>query len=280
MSVVGKHFPLSNRTIAMSIVTAVGSFGYFISPLFTNYSLENNGWVQTLIYFMIFLIVGLIVAFFVRSPNLSESLEKPTDQNTLSALKEAFQTKSYVLLVAGFFVCGFHITLVGTHVPKYVIDRGLDDWTAAMILSLIGLFNIFGSLLSGYLSTKMSKKIILSAIYLLRGVSICLFIFTPPSTISSIIFGASFGFLWLSTVPATSGIVAHLFGTKYLGLLYGIVFLSHQVGSFFGAYLGGLFYDLYGSYDYAWYLAIALSVFAAIIHLPIREEPVLRLRTE
>ena len=133
MSVVGKHFPLSNRTIAMSIVTAVGSFGYFISPLFTNYSLENNGWVQTLIYFMIFLIVGLIVAFFVRSPNLSESLEKPTDQNTLSALKEAFQTKSYVLLVAGFFVCGFHITLVGTHVPKYVIDRGLDDWTAAMI---------------------------------------------------------------------------------------------------------------------------------------------------
>ena len=280
MSVVGKHFPLSNRTIAMSIVTAVGSFGYFISPLFTNYSLENNGWVQTLIYFMIFLIVGLIVAFFVRSPNLSESLEKPTDQNTLSALKEAFQTKSYVLLVAGFFVCGFHITLVGTHVPKYVIDRGLDDWTAAMILSLIGLFNIFGSLLSGYLSTKMSKKIILSAIYLLRGVSICLFIFTPPSTISSIIFGASFGFLWLSTVPATSGIVAHLFGTKYLGLLYGIVFLSHQVGSFFGAYLGGLFYDLYGSYDYAWYLAIALSVFAAIIHLPIREEPVLRLKTE
>ena len=280
MSVVGKHFPLSNRTIAMSIVTAVGSLGYFISPLYTNYSLENNGWVQTLIYFMIFLIVGLIVAFFVRSPNLSESLEKPTDQNTLSALKEAFQTKSYILLVAGFFVCGFHITLVGTHVPKYVIDRGLDDWTAAMILSLIGLFNIFGSLLSGYLSTKMSKKIILSAIYSLRGLSIILFIFLPASNINSFIFGASFGFLWLSTVPATSGIVAHMFGTKYLGLLYGIVFLSHQIGSFFGAYLGGLFHDLYGSYDYAWYLAIALSLFAAIIHIPIKEQQVLRLETE
>ncbi len=272
MSVVGKHFPLSNRTIAMSIVTAVGSFGYFISPLYTNYSLENNGWVQTLFYFMIFLAVGLIVSFFVRSPELSESIEKPNNQNTLAALKEAFQTKSYILLVAGFFVCGFHITLVGTHVPKYVIDRGLDDWTAAMILSLIGLFNIFGSLLSGYLSTKMSKKIILSSIYLLRGISICLFIFTPPSTISSIIFGASFGFLWLSTVPATSGIVAHIFGTKYLGLLYGLVFLSHQIGSFFGAYLGGLFYDLHGSYDYAWYLAIALSIFAGLIHLPIKEK--------
>ena len=280
MSVVGKHFPLSNRTIAMSLVTAVGSFGYFLSPLFTNYSLMNNGWVDTLFIFMIFLTFGFIIAFFVRSPNLSESVEKSYQQTTFEALKEAFKTKSYVLLTAGFFVCGFHITLVGTHVPKYVIDRGLDDWTAAMILSLIGLFNIIGSLLSGYLSTKMSKKIILSGIYLLRGVSICLFIFTPPSTISSIIFGASFGFLWLSTVPATSGIVAHIFGTKYLGLLYGIVFLSHQIGSFFGAYLGGLFYDLYGSYDYAWYLAIALSVFAAIIHLPIKEQPVLRLKTE
>ena len=170
--------------------------------------------------------------------------------------------------------------MVGTHVPKYVIDRGLEDWTAAAILSLIGLFNIFGSLLSGYLSAKMSKKIILSGIYFLRGISIILFIFTPASNLSAFLFGASFGFLWLSTVPATSGIVAHLFGTKYLGMLYGIVFLSHQIGSFFGAYLGGLFHDLYGSYDYAWYLAIALSVFAAIIHLPIKEEPVLRLKTE
>jgi MFS family permease len=280
MAVVGKHFPLSNRTIAMSFVTAVGSFGYFLSPIFTNYSLQNHGWVQTLIYFMFFLIAGLAISYFVRSPSSNQSIETANKQNSLSALKEAFKTKSYVLLIAGFFVCGFHITLVGTHVPKYVIDRGLEDWTAAMILSLIGLFNIFGSLISGYLSTKISKKIILSVIYLLRGVSICLFIFTPPSTISSIVFGASFGFLWLSTVPATSGIVAHIFGTKFLGLLYGLVFLSHQIGSFFGAYLGGLFYDLYGSYDYAWYLAIALSIFAGLIHLPIIEKPVLRLKEE
>ena len=280
MAVVGKHFPLSNRTIAMSFVTAVGSFGYFLSPIFTNYSLQNYGWIQTLIYFMFFLIIGLTISYFVRSPSSNQSTETINNQSSISALKEAFRNKSYVLLIAGFFVCGFHITLVGTHVPKYVIDRGLEDWTAAMILSLIGLFNIFGSLISGYLSTKISKKIILSVIYLLRGVSICLFIFTPPSTISSIIFGASFGFLWLSTVPATSGIVAHIFGTKFLGLLYGLVFLSHQVGSFFGAYLGGLFYDFYGSYDYAWYLAIALSIFAGLIHLPIIEKPVLRLKEE
>ena len=280
MSVVGKHFPLSNRTIAMSIVTAIGSFGYFLSPILTTYSLAENGWQATLLAFIIALFVGLCLSFFVRSPSLEQTIEKPNTQSTSDAIKEAFGSKSYILLVSGFFVCGFHITLVGTHVPTYVIDRGLESWTAAAILSLIGLFNIFGSLTSGYLSTKISKKIILSAIYSLRGLSIILFIFLPASNINSFIFGASFGFLWLSTVPATSGIVAHMFGTKYLGLLYGIVFLSHQIGSFFGAYLGGLFHDLYGSYDYAWYLAIALSVFAAIIHLPIKEEPVLRLKTE
>ena len=279
MAIVGKHFPLSNRTIAMSIVTSVGSFGYFISPLYTTYSLNNNGWEDTLYIFMIFLIIGFFIAFFVRSPSSVQSTEKPNDQSTLGSLKEAFENKSYLVLTAGFFVCGFHITLVGTHVPTYVIDRGLEGWTAAMILSLVGFFNIFGSLLSGYLSTKMNKKTILSAIYLLRGISIILFITLPASNISAFIFGASFGFLWLSTVPATVGIVAHIFGTKYLGLLYGLVFLSHQIGSFFGAYLGGLFHDLYGSYDYAWYLAIALSIFAGIIHLPIKEQPVERLKT-
>ena len=125
MAIVGKHFPLSNRTIAMSIVTSVGSFGYFISPIFTSYSLTNNGWMETLYVFMIFLIIGFFIAFFVRSPSLTQSPEKPNDQSTLGSLKEAFQNKSYVLLIAGFFVCGFHITLVGTHVPTYVIDRGL-----------------------------------------------------------------------------------------------------------------------------------------------------------
>ena len=279
MAIVGKHFPLSNRTIAMSLVTAIGSFGYFLSPLLTTYSLSENGWQITLIAFLFALFIGLIVSYFVRSPSLEQSIETPNSQSTLEAIKEAFASKSYILLVSGFFVCGFHITLVGTHVPTYVIDRGLESWTAAAILSLIGLFNIFGSLLSGYLSTKISKKIILSFIYSLRGLSIILFIFLPASNINAFIFGASFGFLWLSTVPATSGIVAHMFGTKYLGLLYGIVFLSHQIGSFFGAYLGGLFHDIYGSYDYAWYLAIALSIFATIIHLPIKEEAVLRLKT-
>ncbi len=177
MSVVGKHFPLSNRTIAMSIVTAVGSFGYFLSPILTEYSLTENGWQNTLVAFMIALTIGFVVSFLVRSPSLNDTIEQTNTQSTLEAIKEAFGTKSYLLLVSGFFVCGFHITLVGTHVPTYVIDRGLESWTAAAILSLIGLFNIFGSLTSGYLSTIMSKKLILSAIYGLRGVTIIFFIF-------------------------------------------------------------------------------------------------------
>ena len=148
MCIRDRHFPLSNRTIAMSLVTAIGSFGYFLSPLLTTYSLSENGWQVTLIAFLIALFIGLIVSYFVRSPSLEQSIETPNSQSTLEAIKEAFGSKSYILLVSGFFVCGFHITLVGTHVPTYVIDRGLESWTAAAILSLIGLFNIFGSLLS------------------------------------------------------------------------------------------------------------------------------------
>ena len=193
--------------------------------------------------------------------------------------KEAFAYKSFIYLSVGFFVLGWHIALVATHIPRYMIDKGLPDWCATAVLSLIGLFNMVGTITSGYLSTRYSKKKILSSIYLLRGVSIMIFIFFPPSVINSIIFGITFGFLWLSTVPPTNGIVAHIFGTKYVGMLYGIVFVSHQVGSFLGAYLGGVFYEMNGNFDYAWYGSIALSVFAGLIHLPINEKPIERLQT-
>ena len=155
-------------------------------------------------------------------------------------------------------------------------DKGLPDWCATTVLSLIGLFNMAGTIVSGYLATKYSKKYLLSAIYLLRGVSIIVFISFPPSVINSIVFGITFGFLWLSTVPPTNGIVAHIFGTKYVGMLYGIVFVSHQVGSFLGAYLSGVFYELTGNFDYAWYGSIALSIFAGLIHLPINEKAIER----
>ncbi len=275
VSEVGKHFPNQKRTIATGIVTAAASVGYFLAPLFTQYSLGNVGWEQTLKYFMYFILFGLISSVFLLPKKQELILEnEEKKQNFAEAMKEAFSHKGYNLLVLGFFVCGFQITLVGTHIPGYMQDRGLGGWTATIILSLIGLFNIIGTLGIGYLGTKYSKKILLSMLYFLRAVIIAIFIFSPPSIYMSVFFGITFGLLWLSTVPPTNGIVAQIFGTKYLSTLFGIVFLSHQVGAFAGSFLGGYFYDLYGSYDYAWYIAIALSVFATLVHLPIDENPI------
>ena len=277
VSEVGKHFPNETRTLATGYVTAAASVGYFLSPLFTQYSLEGVGWEQTLKYFMYFIVFGLIVSFFLLpSKTVINSSQADRDQTFASAIKEAFAHKGYILLVLGFFVCGFQITLVGTHVPGYMQDRGMGGWSATIILALIGFFNIFGTLGMGFLGTKYKKKNLLCILYALRAVSICVFIFSPPSLLNSIIFGITFGLLWLSTVPPTNGIVAQIFGTKYLSTLFGIVFLCHQFGAFAGAFLGGYFYDLYGSYDYAWYVAIGLSIFATIVHYPIDEARLVR----
>ena len=277
VSEVGKHFPNETRTLATGYVTAAASVGYFLSPLFTQYSLGGVGWEQTLKYFMYFIVFGLIASFFLLpSKTIINSSQADRDQTFISAIKEAFAHKGYVLLVLGFFVCGFQITLVGTHVPGYMQDRGMAGWSATIILALIGFFNIFGTLGMGFLGTKYKKKNLLCILYALRAVSICVFIFSPPSLLNSIIFGITFGLLWLSTVPPTNGIVAQIFGTKYLSTLFGIVFLCHQFGAFAGAFLGGYFYDLYGSYDYAWYMAIALSIFATIVHYPINEDRLVR----
>ena len=278
VSVVSKHFPSSNRTIATGIVTAAGSFGYFVSPLFTRMSLVEYGWSNTLLFFSIFLVIGLFLAFLLTTPKNVEGGIIDDKQTAMEAIKEAFSNKSYIYLTLGFFVCGWHITLVATHIPAYLNDKGLPGWCAATLLSMIGLFNIFGTLASGYLSTKIPKKLVLSFIYFLRGIVIALFIFLPSSPTLAVLFGICFGFLWLATVPPTAGMVSYIFGTKYMGLLYGIVFLSHQIGSFFGAYLGGVFKEVYGSYDYAWYVSIALSIFAGLIHLPIKEKQVQRLK--
>ena len=279
VAVVSKHFPSSNRTIATGIVTAAGSFGYFVSPLFTRMSLVEYGWADTLLSFSIFIIIGLFLAFLLTTPKNVIGGIAEDKQTATEAIKEAFNNKSFIYLTLGFFVCGWHIALIATHIPAYLNDRGLPGWYAATLLSMIGLFNIFGTLTSGFLSTKFPKKLILSFIYLTRGVVIALFIFLPPSPTLAVLFGITFGFLWLATVPPTAGLVSFMFGTKYMGLLYGIVFLSHQVGSFFGAYFGGIFKEVYGSYDYAWYVSIALSIFAGLIHLPIKEKQVKRLQT-
>ena len=278
VSEVGKHFSNEKRTLATGIVTASASVGYFATPLFTKFSLIEFGWENTLVYYLFFILFGLIASIFLLPVKKSVIVNSTSikKQSFTEAIKEAFSHKGYVLLVSGFFVCGFQITLVATHIPGYMQEKGLGEWSAAIILALIGFFNIIGTLGMGYLGTKYSKKILLSILYFSRAVVIALFIFLPVSMLTSIIFGITFGMLWLSTVPPTNGIVAQIFGTQYLSSLFGIVFFSHQVGSFFGAYLGGYFYDLYGSYDYAWYISIALSIFATLVHLPIDENPIVR----
>ena len=278
---VAKHFPNHNRAKAAGLVTASASVGMFLYPILSSALFKYYEWQYVFNIFVFIILSAAILSYFLKQPSSNEGIQNNQNSNqTLSeAFKEAFGHKSYLFLMAGFFVCGFQITLVATHVPKYVIERGLDGWTGPAILSLIGLFNIFGTLTMGYLADKYSKKILLSGLYFFRGIIIILFLFLPSSNYLAIGFGICFGFLWLATIPATFGIVAQVFGTRYLSMLSGLIFLSHQLGSFSGAYLGGYFFDNFGSYDYAWYLSIALSFFATLMHLPIDERPLKRIAT-
>ena len=279
---VGKHFPNKTRGLAIGIVVAMASIGYFFSPLYTKFALSAFGWEKTLQTFLYFIIFGMIAGIFLfpvkKEKSTSDGI-KINEQTIPEALKEALSHKGFILLSFGFFVCGFNITLVSAHIPGYIQERGFEAWTAFAILSLIGLFNIFGTLSFGYLSGKYSKKILLSILYFARGIVLILFLVLPTSTYVALGFGILYGYLWLSTIPPTNGIISQIFGTKYLAMLYGVVFFSHQIGSFFGAYLGGYFFDQYGSYNYAWYLSIGLSFFATVVHLPIDEKPLPRLAT-
>jgi len=277
---VGKHFPNNTRGMAIGIVVAMASIGYFFSPIYTKFALTAFGWEKTLNTFLYIIIFGMIAALFLRGKVKEKKLSNDitTDNQTLGeAVREAFNHKGFILLTFGFFVCGFNITLVSAHIPGYIQERGFEIWTAFAILSLIGLFNVFGTLTFGYLSGKYSKKLLLSILYFARGIVLILFLILPTSTYVALGFGIFYGYLWLATIPPTNGIISQIFGTKYLATLYGLVFFSHQIGSFLGAYLGGYFYDQYGSYDYAWYLSIGLSFFATIVHLPIDEKPLPRL---
>ena len=277
---VSKHFPNENRSKASGLVTAFGSFGMFVFPLISALSLSQTSWQNSYLILVFFLIIAAGFSLLIKLPNDTSSPNSvPDNQGALSALKEALGHKGYIFLTLGFFVCGFQITLVATHVPGYVIERGLEAWTGTAILSLIGLFNIAGTLTMGYLADKYSKKLLLSGLYFLRGITIILFLALPASSGLAIAFGVCFGFLWLATIPATNGIVAQIFGTKHITMLFGLVFFSHQIGAFLGAYLGGYFFDQYGSYDYAWYCSIALSLFATLMHLPIDERPLKRIAT-
>ncbi len=274
-----KLLPESWRSFAYGAGTAAGSFGQFLfSPLCI--ALQSAyGWQQTLVVFAVLLLIVLPLAFLLATPPMSsEAGAGASKQSFREALSEAFGHRSYVLLVIGFYTCGFHVAFVTTHLPPYLVDKGLDVRAGAWVIALIGLFNIIGSVGSGWLGNFVPKRYLLAWIYFLRGAVMFAFIIVPATFTSALLFGAGMGLLWLSTVPPTSGLVALMFGTKYMATLFGFVFFSHQLGAFTGVWLGGILYEQTGSYDVVWWMGVGLGIFAALVHLPIAERPVERAR--
>ena len=272
LGAVGKIVPADKRTLAFGIVTAGGSFGQFLVVPAAQGLLDTLDWRLTLAVLggLIVLIIPLALGVAGKPPaSISEQDGPPIRQ----ALKEAFNDRSFWLLNAGFFVCGFHIAFVGTHLPSYIRDQGLPAEVGAWSLALIGLLNIAGSWLWGAWGSKHSKKGLLALLYALRAATIVAFLLVPISPISVLAFAATFGFLWLGTVPLTNGLVAQIYGLRHLSALGGIVFLSHQVGAFLGAWLAGVAFDATGSYLLIWLVSIALGLLAAAANLPIREAP-------
>jgi predicted MFS family arabinose efflux permease len=270
----GRAFPPEKRSMALGISAAAGSFGQFAMLPLTQWLLSHVGWVGAL---MALGGVGLAIA-----PLAAAMIERRVvhahvfQQSAGEAMSEALGHRGYMLLTVGFFVCGFQVVFVGVHLPAYLADHGLPAHVAVTALALIGLFNIIGTYTTGWLGARMPKRYILSFIYFGRAVVIALFVLLPLSTASVYAFAVALGLLWLSTVPPTNGIVAHIFGVRYLAMLSGFTFFSHQIGSFLGAWLGGKLYDTTGSYDVVWYLAIALGVIAGLLNLPIDEREIRR----
>ena len=273
----GKLLPDSWRTAAFGAVTAAGSFGQFLfSPLAVHFT-DAYGWQNTLVIFSCLLLFVIPISMLLFAPRKTGASAAAPSQSLTQALAEAFGHRSYVLLVLGFFTCGFQLAFVTVHLPSYLVDRGLSAEVGGWTLAIIGLFNIVGSLGSGALAAFLPKRYILSFIYFARALSIVAFITMPASTGATLLFGAVTGLLWLSTVPPTSGLVALMFGTRWLTMLFGFAFFSHQVGGFLGVWLGGIVFERTGSYDAIWWLSVLFGVLSAIINLPIVEKPVQRL---
>ena len=273
--VLGRAFPPEKRSMALGISAAAGSFGQFAVLPLTQYLLTHIGWYGALLTLagVSLLMVPLAAAMVERNLGAHANLFK---QSAGEAMREALGHRGYVLLTLGFFVCGFQVVFIGVHLPSYLLDKGLPANVGVTALALIGLFNIVGTYTAGWLGGKISKKYILSAIYFGRAIVIALFLLLPLSALTVYAFAIGLGLLWLSTVPPTNGIVAQIFGVRYLAMLSGFTFLSHQIGSFLGAWLGGLMFDRTGSYNVVWYLAIALGVVAGLLNLPIDERELKR----
>jgi MFS family permease len=279
LGAVAQVIPPERRSTIFGLVTAAGSFGMFALIPIAQWLLERYSWQGAFIALAGLVgVISLLGLGFPTRPKSTPSAVSASDgfESLASVLGKARTHSGYLLLVAGFFVCGFHVSFIATHMPAFLTDNGISGPVTATALSLIGIFNIFGSLAFGRLGDRYRKKYLLSLLYGLRAVIISLFLILPLTNTTALLFGGAIGFLWLATVPLTSGTVAQIFGSRYLSTLYGIVFLGHQIGAFFGVWLGGLVYDSTGSYTIVWLAAIALGVIAAVIHLPITDQPYTR----
>jgi MFS family permease len=277
LSAFSKLLPPEQRGLALGAGTAAGSFGQFLFAPFGVAMIDNFGWQTALMVFAALMLLILPCSLALRTPPaISANVPVSDQQSFKTALAEAFGHRSYVLLILGFFTCGFQLAFITVHLPAYLVDRGLPAQTGGWVIAAIGLFNIIGSLSVGWLQNRFPKRYILSAIYLLRAVSIAAFISFPITTFSAIMFGAISGLTWLSTVPPTSALVALMFGTRWFATLYGFAFVSHQVGGFLGVLLGGIVFEKFGSYTPIWWLSVLFGVLSALINLPIVEAPVVR----
>jgi MFS family permease len=268
---------MERRSLVFGLGTAAGSVGQVVYSPLTQAVIESYGWSFSLVLSALSVCAILPLAFLLPSDPRVRA-ENVVHSNSFGAIKEAFAHRGFLLLTAGFFVCGFHVAFITVHLPIYVTDLSLAPMVGALAISLIGIFNIVGSVLSGIYGQRFSKKIGLSGIYGLRALVLFIFLLIPKTALVIYIFAATMGLLWLSTVPLTAGIVAQVFGIRYMATLFGFVFLSHQIGSFIGVWLGGYLHDLTGSYDLMWQLGVVMGLLAAIVHLPIDEAPVARLR--
>ncbi len=272
--VIARQVDPAKRSWAMGVTAAAGSFGQFLMVPVENWLIGGFGWQNALFVLGCLALVIMPLAFFLKEP--PRAAATGPQQSVMGALREAFAYPSFRLLTLGYFVCGFQVVFIGVHLPSYLKDKGLEPGVATTALALIGLFNVFGTYAAGSLGQKMAKRHILAGIYALRAVAITAFVLAPLTPMSVYVFASVMGFLWLSTVPPTNAIVAQIFGVQYMSMLGGFVFLSHQIGSFLGVWLGGKLFDATGSYDVVWWIAVGLSAMAVAANLPVRETAIVR----
>ncbi len=274
--VIGRQIAPHRRSWAMGVAAAAGSFGQFLLMPIEGQMILHLGWKESLLALAAVVLLVAPLAWGLREPGFHAGATAPRRQSVRHALAEALRHPPFVLLIAGYFVCGFQVLFIAVHLPGYLSDKGLTPQVAAGALALIGLFNVVGSYAAGALGQRLQKRHILSFIYFARAVVITVFLLVPVTPLSVYVFAATMGALWLSTVPPTNAAVVQIFGTEHFSMLSGLAFFSHQLGSFMGVWLGGYLYDATGDYSVVWYLTIALGIAAGFINLPVREAPIHR----